>query len=93
MLLAAVIEGRGVALLPASYDYSRLVHPSQKKWEEGLLRVRKSLLPEWIWGIPVADRRFGRRELVRACRELHFRCVIRIQREVSVRWREYGGSL
>jgi DNA-binding transcriptional LysR family regulator len=92
MLMAAVINGRGVASLPASYD-SRLLDPSQKKREEGLLRVRKWLLPEWIWGIVVAHRRFGCTELVRTSQELGFPYVTRIQPEVSAWCREFCGNV
>jgi hypothetical protein len=69
-MAAAVINGWDLASLRASYD-SRLLDPSQKKREEDLLRVRKSLLG-WIWGILVAAQGPGRTEPARTGQELDF---------------------
>ena len=58
LMAAAVIRGRGVPLLWASYPEWEL-YKSQNNLEEGLLRLLKSLLPEWITVIFIADRGFA----------------------------------
>lgn len=92
LMLAAVIDGRGVPLLWASYEEWRL-HKSQNNLEEGLLRLLKSLLPPWMTVIVVADRGFGRTELARTCQQLGFHYVIRIKPDVHVQCREFRGRL
>ena len=92
LMAAAVIRGRGVPLLWASYE-EWVLYKSQNNLEEGLLRLLKSLLPEWITVIVVADRGFGRTELARTCRQMGFHYVIRIKPEVHVECREFRGKL
>lgn len=92
LMAAAVIRGRGVPLLWASYEKWEL-YKSQNNLEEGLLRLLKSLLPEWITGIVVADRGFGRTELARTCQDLGFHYVIRIKPNVYVTCHQFRGKL
>ena len=92
LMVAAVIGGRGVPLLWASYEEWKL-YKSQNNLEEGMLRLLKSLLPEWIRVIVVADRGFGRTELARTCQELGFHYVIRIKPQVYVECLEFQGKL
>jgi len=74
-LAAAVIDGRGVPLLWASYE-EWVLYKSQNNLEKGLLRLLKSMLPEWITVIVVADRGFGPTELARTCQQMGFHYVI-----------------
>ena len=92
MTPAAGLRGRGAPLLWASYE-EWVLYKSRNHLEEGLLRLRKSLLPEWITVIVVADRGFGRTELARTCQQIGFHCVIRIKPEVYVQCREFHGKL
>lgn len=92
LMAAAVIRGRGVPLLWASYP-EWVLYKSQNNLEEGLLRLLKSLLPEWMTVIVVADRGFGRTELARTCQQMGFHYVIRIRPEVHVECREFRGKL
>ena len=58
-----------------------------------MLRLLKSLLPEWIEIIVLADRGFGRTKLARTCQELGMHYVIRIKSEVYVEGAEFRGTL
>jgi hypothetical protein len=66
---------------------------SQNNLEEGLLRLLKSLPPEWMTVIVVADRGFGRTELARTCQQMGFHYVIRIKPTVHVECGEFRGKL
>lgn len=92
LMAAGVIRGRGVPLLWASYEEWKF-HKSQNNLEEGLLRLLKSLLPEGVTVILLADRGFGRTELARTCQQLGFRYVIRIKPDVYVKCPRYRGKL
>jgi hypothetical protein len=92
LMAAAVIRGRGVPLLWASYPEWEL-YKSQNNLEEGLLRLLKSLLPEWIRVVVVADRGFGRTELARTCQQMGLHYVIRIKPDVHVECRQFHGKL
>lgn len=88
----AVIRGRSVPLLWASYrewDF----HHSQNDLEEGLLRLLRTLLPEGVGVILLADRGFGRTELARVCQELGLGYIIRISPDVWVDGKAYVGKL
>jgi hypothetical protein len=69
LMLAAVMKGRAVPLLWASYP-EWVLHKSQNNLEEGLLVLWKSLMPQGVRVILLADRGFGRTELARTCQEL-----------------------
>jgi len=93
LMAAAVIRGRAVPLLWASYPKWEL-HKSQNSLEEGLLYLLRDMIPESVKVILLADRAFGRTELARLCQDhLHFRYVIRIRPDVYVRGEQYTGRL
>jgi hypothetical protein len=92
LMAAAVCGGRAVPLLWASYP-EWVLHKSQNNLEEGLLRLLKSLLPEYVRVIVLADRGFGRAELARACRQIGLHFVIRIKPDAGVRHPRYRGLL
>src|SRR5262249_32268433 len=76
LMAAAVLGGRAVPLLWASYPEWEL-YKSQNNLEEGLLRLLKSLLPSRLRVIVLADRGFGRAELARACYGMGLHFLIR----------------
>lgn len=93
LMAAAVFGGRALPLLWASYPEWEL-YKSQNNFEEGLLRLLRSLIPDRVTIIVLADRGFGRAELARTCLglpNLHF--VLRIKPDVGVRHRRYRGLL
>jgi hypothetical protein len=92
LMLAAVLRGRAVPLLWASYPEWQLAR-SQNNLEEGLLRLLKSLLPQGLRVIVLADRGFGRTEMARFCQQLGFHYVIRIKPDVWVRSTGFTGKL
>ena len=92
-LMAAVVQkGRAVPLLWATYPEWEL-HKSQNNLEEGLLHVLRSLIPQDVQVVLLADRGFGRSELARTCRHLSFHYVIRIKPEVWVECPGFRGKL
>jgi hypothetical protein len=92
LMAAAVLGGRAVPLLWASYTEGQL-YRSQNSYEEGLLRLLVSMLPEGVRVIILADRGFGRTELARTCQALGVRFVIRIKPDVRVTHPSYTGRL
>jgi hypothetical protein len=93
LMAAAVIKGRAVPLLWSTYPKWEL-HRSQNNLEEGLLYVLRSMIPDSIRVILLADRGFGRTELGRLCQQhLHFHYVIRISPDVYVSGADYRGKL
>jgi hypothetical protein len=88
----AVIRGRGVPLLWASYKEWDF-HHSQNALEEGLLRLLRDMIPPAIRVILLADRGFGRTELARTCQQLHFHYVIRTKSDVHIRCSRFTGKL
>lgn len=94
LVAAALIKGRSVPLCWASceghvYDG----HKSRNAFEESLLLVLRSMIPDGQKVIVLADRGFGRTELARFCQRHGFDYVIRIQPNVHVRCASYGGKL
>src|SRR5262245_18952510 len=92
LMAAAVMRGRAVTLLWASYTSGQLLR-SQNSLEEGLLRLLVSTLPAGVAVILLADRGFGRTELAQACEALKVRYLIRIKPDVSVSHPSYTGVL
>src|SRR5262249_31561266 len=92
LMAAAVIQGRAIPLLWASYE-EWIFHRSQNNLEEGLLRLLKSVLPERMKIILLADRGFGRTELARTCQQLGIHYVIRIRPDVWIDGPEFRGKL
>jgi hypothetical protein len=92
LMAAAVIQGRAIPLLWASYP-EWVLYRSQNNLEEGLLRLLRTMVPEKVRVILLADRGFGRTEMGRLCRELDFHYVIRIRPDVWVRAERFRGKL
>jgi hypothetical protein len=93
LVVAAVADGRSIPLLWASYPQWELTK-SQNNLEEGLIRLLRSLVPDRVRIILLADRGFGRTELARTLLGLtHMSFVIRIKPQVKVRHPQFTGNL
>jgi hypothetical protein len=92
LVLAAVKKGRSIPLLWASYP-EWVLYKSQNNLEEGLLRLFRTLVPEHVTVVVLADRGFGRAEMARLCQQLQFRFLIRIKSDVSIEHPSYRGLL
>jgi hypothetical protein len=92
LMAAACLGGRAVPLLWASYPEWRLLR-SQNSLEEGLLRLLRTLIPESVPVVILADRGFGRAEWAAVCQELRFHYVVRIKPAVTVAGTRYRGVL
>jgi hypothetical protein len=92
LMAAACIGGRAVPLLWASYPEWKLTR-SQNSLEEGLLRLLRTLIPESVPVVILADRGFGRAEWAATCQELKFRYLVRIKPAVTVAGARYRGVL
>jgi len=94
LMASAVFKGRSVPLCWASclrhvYDG----HRSRNAFEESLLLVLRSMIPQAQKVILLADRGFGRTELARFCRNNWFDYVVRIQPNVHVSSASFTGKL
>ena len=92
LVLAAVKKGRSIPLLWASYPEWAL-SKSQNNLEEGLLRLFRTLVPDHVTVVLLADRGFGRAEMARLCWQLKFRYLIRIKSDVRIDHPSYRGLL
>jgi hypothetical protein len=92
LMAAAVMKGRAIPLLWATYPKWKLFR-SQNSFEEGLLRLLRTMIPQQIQVTLLADRGFGRTELGRLCQNLGFHYVIRITPDVWVRADRFRGKL
>lgn len=92
LMAAACLGGRAVPLLWASYPQWRLLR-SQNSLEEGLLRLLRTMIPESLEVVILADRGFGRAEWAAVCQELGFRYLVRIKPQVTVTCARYRGVL
>jgi hypothetical protein len=93
LVAAAVVEGRSVPLVWHSYPEWEL-HKSQNNLEEGLIRLLRSLVPDRVRIVLLADRGFGRAELARTLSGLtNVSFVIRVQPKVTVRHPRFTGKL
>ncbi len=93
LVAAAVAKGRSLPLLWASYPEWEL-YKSQNNLEEGLIRLLRSLVPEGIRIILLADRGFGRAELARTLLGLpNVSFVVRIKPQVRVQHPKFSGKL
>ena len=92
LMAAAVMQGRAVPLLWATYTKWKLAR-SQNNLEEGLLRLLRDLIPPGVPVVLLADRGFGRTELAKVCQQLGFRYLIRIKPDVWVAGASYRGLL
>jgi hypothetical protein len=94
LVAAAVLKGRSVPLCWASckkHVYDGL--NSRNAFEESLLLVLRSMIPQGRKVILLADRGFGRTELARFCQQYGLDYIIRIQPKVQVRCGSYTGTL
>lgn len=94
LMASAVFKGRSTPICWASckkhvYDG----HRSRNAFEESLLLVLRSMIPQEVKVILLADRGFGRTELARFCQRHGFSYVIRIQPNVHVRSASFTGKL
>ncbi len=94
LVASAVFKGRSIPICWAScnkfvYDG----HKSRNAFEESLLLVLRSMIPDKVKVILLADRGFGRTELARFCQKQGFSYVIRIQPKVHVNCASYKGTL
>jgi hypothetical protein len=89
---AAVAGRRAVPLVWASYP-EWVLHKSQNDLGEGLLRLLRSLVPDRVPVILLADRGSGRAEMAVTCRDLGFHYVIRVRPDVTVSHPRFRGNL
>jgi hypothetical protein len=94
LMASAVLKGRSTPLCWAScirqtYDG----HRSRNAFEESLLLVLRSMIPESVKVILLADRGFGRTSLAKFCRQNRFSYLIRIQPKVKVKLKGFEGKL
>jgi hypothetical protein len=94
LVASAVLKGRAVPLCWASTTgHVYAGHKSRNAFEESLLLVLRSMIPESIQVILLADRGFGRCALAAFCRRHHFSYLIRIQPKVRVKCKGFEGKL
>lgn len=94
LMASAVLKGRSIPLCWASTtDHIYDGHRSRNAFEESLLLVLRSMIPERIKVIILADRGFGRTALATFCQQQKFGYVIRIQPSVTVRLVGFHGKL
>ena len=94
LMAAAVLRGRSVPLCWASCaGHTYAGHQSRNAFEESLLLVLRSMVPERVKVILLADRGFGRTELARFCQRYKFSYVIRVTPGVWVKCDGYEGNL
>jgi hypothetical protein len=94
LVASAVLKGRSTPICWASttgHEYKG--HKSRNAFEESLLLVLRSMIPESIRVILLADRGFGRCALAAFCRRHHFSYLIRIQPKVNVKFKGFEGKL
>lgn len=92
LMAGAVLKGRAIPLLWASYTAGQLTR-SQNTFEESLLRLLVTMLPAGVKVVLLADRGFGRAELAKTCLELKLRYLIRIKPDVCVAHPRWTGRL
>ena len=92
LMASAVIRGRSVPLLWSSTQDWKF-DKSRNAFEEGLLLLLRSMIPEQVSVTILADRGFGRTELARFCQRYGFHYLIRICPDVHVKGESYSGKL
>lgn len=94
LVASAVFKGRSIPIAWASCNkHVYEGHRSRNAFEESLLLVLRSMIPQRVKVILLADRGFGRTELARFCQRHGFSYVIRIQPNVHVNSVSYQGKL
>jgi hypothetical protein len=92
LVAAAVMKGRAVPLLWASFPKWKLFK-SQNAFEEGFLHLLRTLIPESVPVVLLADRGFGRVDMATACRNFTFHYLIRIKPDAWVEHPSFRGRL
>ncbi len=94
LMASAVLKGRSMPLCWASTSTPVWEgHRSRNAFEESLLLVLRTMIPESIKVILLADRGFGRCALAGFCRQHQFSYLIRIQPKVCVQFQGFSGKL
>ena len=94
LMASAVLQGRSVPLCWSSCRrQSYEGHRSRNAFEESLLLVLRSMIPDAVKVIILADRGFGRTSLAKFCRDNYFSYLIRIQPKVKVKLHGFEGRL
>jgi hypothetical protein len=94
LVASAVLKGRSTPICWASTtNHVYEGHKSRNAFEESLLLVLRSMVPESIRVILLADRGFGRTALAGFCRRHQFHYLIRIQPKVTVSLKGFTGKL
>ena len=94
LVASVVFKGRSVPVCWASCTkHIDDGHRSRNAFEESLLLTLRSMIPQSVRVILLADRGFGRTELARFCQHHGFHYVIRIQPNVQVSSAAYQGKL
>lgn len=94
LLASVVLKGRSTPIAWASTtNHVDDGHRSRNAFEESLLLVLRSMIPEKIKVVILADRGFGRTALATFCQRQRFGYVIRIQPKVTVRLYGFHGQL
>lgn len=92
LMARAVLRGHAVPLLWASFTQGQL-HRSQNTFEESLLRMFVTMLPQRVRVIILADLGFGRAELAKTCHDLRVWYLIRIKPDMRVAHPSYTERL
>jgi hypothetical protein len=94
LMASAVLEGRSIPVCWASCQgHVYAGHKSRNAFEESLLLVLRSMVPQRIKLILLADRGFGRCALASFCRKHGYSYLIRIQPNVHVKVKGFAGKL
>jgi hypothetical protein len=92
LVLAGRLRGRALPLLWTVCRDADL-HRSRNSLEYGLLRLLRTMVPPSTHVVILGDRGFGRTEMARACQELRFGYILRIQPTVYVKHPDFAGKL
>jgi len=94
LVASAVLKGRSVPLCWAScLGHTYDGHRSRNAFEESLLLVLRSMVPQGVKVILLADRGFGRAALAAFCRRQGFSYLIRVKPKVTVKLKGFCGKL
>jgi hypothetical protein len=94
LVASAVLKGRSVPLCWSScLRQTYTGHKSRNAFEESLLLTLRSMIPQSLKVIILADRGFGRCALAAFCRRQGFSYLIRIQPKVKVKFQGFDGQL
>lgn len=92
LVLAVRLRGRAIAVLWAVYRYEDF-YRSQNNIEYGMLHAFRTMVPQSVQVIILADRGFGRTEMARQCQKLQFSYIIRIEPKAYVKGHGFAGKL